>query len=488
MQTKLRDEFKNTTQGQEADQILRQCVHCGMCNATCPTYQLLGNELDGPRGRIYLIKQVLEGHEPSHKTQLHLDRCLTCRSCETTCPSGVRYGRLLEIGREVVEKKVGRSWSQAMLRSALKNGISRPRVFQHALIWGRTFKAVLPKKLREKIPAVAPIEQGPQSVHAHKVILLEGCVQASLAPHINVATAQVLDRLQIQSMIVPEAACCGAVSLHLGDQEGAKKAARQNIDAWWSLVGPDADPGKRVAQIVMTASGCGVTVKEYGDLLAHDAQYVEKARAISALTCDLSELLAGLSTTLVGLIGQADAPALVWHAPCSLQHGQQIRGKVEGLLQSLGVDVRVCADSHLCCGSAGTYSLLQADLARQLRDLKLQALEATQADVIISANMACQQHLQTGTKLPVKHWIEVLAALLAQRPMASVEAPVGHQLLSATPKQLASQVPASAAGNDIETNHIESLQAKQSKKKRSKKSATTKTAMNSQSKGGKAKK
>lgn len=419
MQTKISEEFSASAEGQEAEQILRQCVHCGMCNATCPTYQLLGDELDGPRGRIYLIKQVLEGQQPTQKTQTHLDRCLTCRSCETTCPSGVQYARLLEIGRDIVEKKVGRSITQKILRGALKNGLSNPRLFQHALQWGRKIKPVLPRQLQEKIPTAPVPGKIPQSQHARKVILLEGCVQPSLAPNINAATSRVLDRLQIQTVRPPQAGCCGAVRLHLSDQNGAIAAAKNNIDAWWPLISDNIDAidsEKHSERIVMTASGCGVTVKEYEHLLAHDSVYAEKAKIISAVTCDLSELLADCIPELIALVGGEITEKLVWHAPCSLQHGQQVRGKVEGILQSLGVAVQTCADSHLCCGSAGTYSILQGDLSRQLRDNKIRALEATGANVIISANMACQQHLQTGTKMPVLHWIELLDLALANPP------------------------------------------------------------------------
>lgn len=414
MQTTLSDDFLTTSKGQEADQILRQCVHCGMCNATCPTYQLLGDELDGPRGRIYLIKQVLEGQTPSQKTQTHLDRCLTCRSCETTCPSGVQYSRLLEIGREIVEKKVGRSWTQSVFRKTLREGLSNPRLFQHALALGRTFKPVLPQVLREKIPDLGSACELPQRQHARKVFLLDGCVQASLAPNINAATARVLDRLQIQSVLAPQAACCGAVRLHLSDQDGAMQAARNNIDAWWPSLSAEANPANRVSQIVMTASGCGVTVKEYGKLLAHDPDYAEKAAQISALTSDLSEFITEFTPELSAQYSAQTSPAIAWHAPCSLQHGQQVRGKVEGLLQGLGVEVKLCANSHLCCGSAGTYSILQTKLAQQLRDNKVAALEATKADVIISANMACQQHLQSGSQLPVRHWIELLDELFSR--------------------------------------------------------------------------
>lgn len=447
MQTKISDTFSHTTEGQEAEQILRQCVHCGMCNATCPTYQLLGDELDGPRGRIYLIKQVLEGQQATQKTQTHLDRCLTCRSCETTCPSGVDYARLLEIGRDIVEKQVGRSWSQRLLRTALKNGLSNPRLFQHALRWGRRLKPILPQQLQEKIPAMAASSEVPFSQHSRKVILLEGCVQASLAPNINAATKRVLDRLQIQAVVASQATCCGAVRLHLSDAAGAKAAARQNIDAWWSLINQASEASQSDVSIVMTASGCGVTVKDYAILLAHDPEYAEKAKQISALTVDLSEYLTNLTTELIALIGGEISQRLVWHSPCSLQHGQQVRGKVETILGSLGVDVRGCENSHLCCGSAGTYSILQPTLAKQLRDNKIAALEQTHPDAIISANMACQQYLQSGTKTPVMHWIEVLDLAMVKLPVLPDEP---------DKKNLASEIdvivsPSADSGTSMET-------------------------------------
>jgi glycolate oxidase iron-sulfur subunit len=432
MQTQLLDTIKATEQGQEAEAILRTCVHCGMCNATCPTYQLLGDELDGPRGRIYLIKQVLEGKTPTIKTQTHLDRCLTCLSCETTCPSGVQYGRLLEIGRELVEQNVGRSWSQKIIRSSLKNALSNPRLFQHALKIGRAVSGLLPKHLSEKIPATTQHSGWPQTAHTRKVLLLDGCVQPGLAPEINAATARVLDRLNIQAMLAPQAGCCGAVRLHLNDQSGAIASAKRNIDAWWPLLKPESASGVEV--IVMTASGCGVMVKDYGQLLKHDAEYADKALLISQLTCDLSEFLPNFENELIAKIGgyggdniSANVGANVgtsikqrvtWHPPCTLQHGQKIRGKVEELLRHLGLDVQLCVDSHLCCGSAGTYSILQSDLAQKLRQQKVAALEATEPELIVSANMACQQHLQAATTIPVKHWIELLDQILAELPSA----------------------------------------------------------------------
>ncbi|MBR7799435.1 glycolate oxidase subunit GlcF [Undibacterium fentianense] len=408
MQTKISQEFQDKLAGQEAEQILRQCVHCGMCNATCPTYQLLGDELDGPRGRIYLIKQVLEGQTPTQRTQTHLDRCLTCRSCETTCPSGVKYGRLLEIGREIVEKKVGRKWTQKIVRAVLKTGLSNPRLFQHALSWGRQLQVVLPERLSKKIPVREVKTSYPETKHTKQVILLDGCVQGSLAPNINAATARVLDRFQIQSRVVPEAGCCGAIRLHLSDIDTARENARRNIDAWWPLIGNETVQEESISHILMTASGCGVMVKDYGNLLAHDDVYASKAKKISEMTLDLSEfLLIQFSNQRLQFQARL-TESIVWHAPCSLQHGQAIKGKVESIFHQLGVVLQSCQDSHLCCGSAGTYSILQSDLARRLRDNKLSNLLAANPDRIVSANMACQLHLASGTSKPVVHWIEVL--------------------------------------------------------------------------------
>ena len=415
MQTKLADFIKHTHEGAEADAILRSCVHCGFCTATCPTYQLLGDELDGPRGRIYLIKQVLEGAQPSSKTQLHLDRCLTCRNCETTCPSGVRYGRLVDIGRKVVDERVPRSWPQRLLRSALKQVLPRKAVFSPALRLGQALFPILPPVIRNKVPPRQHAGTWPKRQHARKMLLLDGCVQPAMAPNINAASARVLDALGIQLVIARKAGCCGAIRYHLNDHEAAYEDMRRNIDAWWPYV-EGAEP---VEAIVMTASGCGVTVKEYGQMLAADPIYGPKAGKISALTRDLSEVLAGLESELKQALA-SDAQGqpqqrVAYHPPCTLQHGQQLRGTAETVLRAAGFEVALCADSHLCCGSAGTYSVLQPELAYPLRDNKLANLSALQPDVIASANIGCLTHLQSGTALPVKHWIELLDAELAQR-------------------------------------------------------------------------
>lgn len=406
MQTHLSGEFKDTAQGREAEAILRKCVHCGFCTATCPTYQILGDELDGPRGRIYLIKQMLEGEAPTRKTQLHLDRCLTCRNCESTCPSGVEYGHLVDIGRAIVERKVERGAGAKALRWTLKEGLPSP-LFGPAMKLGQAVRGLLPQSLKDKVPPRQDAGRWPTREHSRKVMLLAGCVQPSMAPNINSATARVLDAAGIQSVIAAKAGCCGAVKFHLNDQEGGKAQMRANIDAWW----PDVESG-RVEAIVMNASGCGVTVKEYGHLLQHDPAYADKARRISALTRDLSELLPEIAAALSGKL-RATAGLLAFHPPCTLQHGQQLRGGVETHLAQLGFNVRVALnESHLCCGSAGTYSVLHPDIAHELRDRKLGHLSQLQPQAIISANIGCITHLQSGTATPVKHWVEVLDAAL----------------------------------------------------------------------------
>ena len=412
MQTNLAPEYKNTADGKAAEAILRKCVHCGFCTATCPTYQLLGDELDGPRGRIYLMKQVLEGVMPTRKTQLHLDRCLTCRNCETTCPSGVDYGHLVDIGRKLVDAKVPRPASEQALRWALKEGLPSP-LFGPAMKIGQLVRGLLPATLKNKVPARQDTGAWPPGQHARKVLLLKGCVQPSMMPNIDSATARVLDAIGVQSVVAGKAGCCGAVKFHLNDQDGGKAQMRANIDAWWPhLEGPNA-----VEAILMNASGCGVTVKEYGHTLQDDAHYAAKARRISELTRDLSEWLPELAEKLSGKVNPQAAQAcgqVAFHPPCTLQHGQQLRGGVETHLSALGLNVKVATnESHLCCGSAGTYSVLQADLAYQLRDRKLGHLSEMQPTVIVSANIGCITHLQSGTATPVKHWVEILDSLIS---------------------------------------------------------------------------
>ena len=413
MQTRLAPEFADSPDGQEAEAILRKCVHCGFCTATCPTYQLLGDELDGPRGRIYLMKQVLEGEKPTRKTQQHLDRCLTCRNCESTCPSGVQYGHLLDIGRKIVDAKVPRPAPEKALRWMLKEGLPSP-LFAPAMAMGKLVRPLLPHALKAKVPERQDPGVWPTRIHARKVLLLAGCVQPAMMPNINAATARVLDAAGIQTVIAPKAGCCGAVKFHLNDQDGGRAEMRVNIDAWWPLV----ESGE-VEAIVMNASGCGVTVREYGHFLKDDTDYAAKAQRIGALTKDLSELLPTLVEALRATrpdrvpgppAGDTGAGRhLAFHPPCSLQHGQQLRGGVEQHLAAFGFKVKVArSESHLCCGSAGTYSVLNPDLSHQLRDRKLGHLNALGPDAIVSANIGCITHLQSGTPIPVRHWIEVL--------------------------------------------------------------------------------
>ena len=405
MQTALAPQYQGTPDGQAAEAILRKCVHCGFCTATCPTYQLLGDELDGPRGRIYLIKQVLEGASPTRATQVHLDRCLTCRNCETTCPSGVQYGHLVEIGRKLVDAQVERPVAERAVRWLLKEGLTSP-LFGPAMAAGKLLRPLLPAALQDKVPGAAPprAHAWPTRAHARKVLMLAGCVQPAMLPNINAATARVLDAAGIQALVAPKAGCCGAIRSHLNDQAGGQDDMRRNIDAWWPLVSAGT-----VEAIVMNASGCGATVKDYGHALAHDPAYADKARRVVELTRDLSELLPDIVAALQPSLTRAQPGKLAFHPPCTLQHGQQLRGGVEAGLRALGFEVAVAVnDSHLCCGSAGTYSVLQPALSHQLRDRKLVNLAELQPTAIVSANIGCIQHLQSGTATPVKHWVEAL--------------------------------------------------------------------------------
>jgi glycolate oxidase iron-sulfur subunit len=405
MQTTLTDSFKQTAEGQEAEAILRTCVHCGFCLATCPTYQLLGDELDSPRGRIYLMKQLLEGKDVSEKTQLHLDRCLTCRACETTCPSGVQYGRLVDIGRGLVESRVKRSFTASIKRKALAAVLPNPAIFKPALRLGQLARPLLPELLKRKIPQAQPAQTWPASNHTRRMLVLDGCVQPTLAPNINAATARVLDRLGISLVKAEQAGCCGAVAYHLNQQADGLDYMRRNIDAWWPFV----EAG--IESIVMTASGCGTTVKEYGHMLAGDPAYAKKAEHISKLTKDISEVITAEADRFAELFEPKEkrGEKVAFHPPCSLQHAQKLNGIVETLLQKMGYELTPVPDAHLCCGSAGTYSLLQPELSQRLLKNKIANLSLGKPGLIATANIGCQSHIQTATALPVKHWIELVA-------------------------------------------------------------------------------
>jgi len=402
MQTALADFIRDTAAGRDADRILRSCVHCGFCNATCPTYQVLGDELDGPRGRIYQIKQMLEGAPVSRATLTHLDRCLTCRNCETTCPSGVRYGELLEIGRALAEQRIGRPWGGRALRSLLRAVIVHRWRFALLLRTAQRLRRLLPRSLRRKVPAPARPGRWPPQRHARRMLVLEGCVQPTLAPDINAAAARVLDSIGVSLIAASHAGCCGAASLHTSGFEQARELARHNIDCWEPLF----DEG--VEALVMTASGCGVHVKDYGHLLRDDPVYAPRAQRVAARTRDLVEVLLQED---VSVLASSAVPMrrVAFHSPCTLQHGQKLGGAVETVLRRAGFDVVPVREPHLCCGSAGTYSLLQPGIAQQLRRRKLGHLEADHPEVIATANIGCLTHLAAEARLPVRHWIELIA-------------------------------------------------------------------------------
>jgi glycolate oxidase iron-sulfur subunit len=408
MQTALADFIRDTPEGREADAILRKCVHCGFCTATCPTYLLLGDENDGPRGRIYLMKQALEGQAITDKTRVHLDRCLTCRACETTCPSGVQYGRLLDIGRKLVERKTRRPAGQSAKRRVLAEVLTRRFLFAPLLRLGRLARPFLPPALADKVPASVPAPGAwPAPRHARKMLALAGCVQPSISPDINAAAARVLDRIGISLIEARGAGCCGALRFHLGYQEQGLADMRALIDRWWPMV----ERGQ-IEAIVMTASGCGAVVKEYGHLLRHDPAYAAKAARVSAMTCDISEVMNAEVDRLAPLLAKKGW-RIAFHPPCTLQHGQALRGVTEKVLARAGFELTPVPDAHLCCGSAGTYSLLQPELSSRLRSNKIAALVSGGPDLILTANIGCQAHLAAGADLPVSHWITALEARLS---------------------------------------------------------------------------
>lgn len=412
MKTNISKDFLLTYDGEEANKILRSCVHCGFCNATCPTYQLLGDELDGPRGRIYLIKQTLEGKQPTRQTQLHLDRCLTCRNCESTCPSGVNYSQLLNIGRSVVNKKVSRSIGQKTLQLLLRKTFLSPDLFSSIVTTGQLFRPLLPASIKRSIPEKQKQPHFTAVAHTRKVLLVPGCVQSSLKPNIDIAAKIVFNKLNIECVEISAAGCCGSLSHHLNAEDEAVAIIKKNIDSWWPLV-----ENKMIEAICMTASGCGVAIKEYVELLASDKDYAEKARIISALYKDPAEIVsAELETNqnntdnqLVDEMHNATQEKnIAFHPPCTLQHGMKLNNLIEPILEKCGYTIHSFKDKHLCCGSAGTYSITQKKLSQQLLANKLENINKAEHDMIVTANIGCQLHLQSGTSTPVKHWLELL--------------------------------------------------------------------------------
>ena len=396
MQTNLLDSLRETSTGEEADRILRSCVHCGFCTATCPTYQILGDELDGPRGRIYQIKRVLEGATVTRQTQQHLDRCLTCLNCNTTCPSGVEYNRLIDIGREFVEERVQRPLAERLTRWALRKIIPYRRRFVPLLRLGQLARPLAPRALRKKIPTLSSADAVASVEHPRKVILIDGCVQPALTPDTDNAAIRVLNRLGVG--VVRSGGCCGAVSQHLSAPDEARDFMRRNIDAWWPAIEAGAEA------VLVTASGCGLMVKDYGYHLREDPDYAGRAARVSALTRDLCEILTAGDLQRLG----STAPKkIAFHPPCTLQHGQKLNGVTEALLTAAGFELQPIRDAHSCCGSAGTYSILQSELSQRLLAQKVDALQQGAPALIATANVGCQTHLQTAAGIPVVHWIEL---------------------------------------------------------------------------------
>ncbi|MBM2829343.1 MAG: protein of unknown function cysteine-rich region domain protein [Gammaproteobacteria bacterium] len=402
MQTFIVEDLKNTPEGKEANRILRSCVHCGLCTATCPTYRLLGDELDSPRGRIYLIKGMLEGREASRKTQLHLDRCLTCRACETNCPSGVEYGHLLDIGRQQIEAKIKRSPGDRLFRFVLRKLLPYRRRFLFLLRVGQFLRPVLHGRLKKMIPVKISTKTSAPGKHSRRMILFSGCVQPSLAPNTNAAAIRVLDKLAISTIAVHGEGCCGAIDYHMAEINTARKFMQKNIDQWWPYI------NEGIKAIITTASGCGAMIKDYGYILRDDPVYAKKARQISSMTNDISEIFTNRDISQLKNKITLNNERLAFQNPCTLQHGQRLSNTTEDLLVELGFKLTQVPDRDQCCGSAGVYSLLQPDLSLQLQRKKVNALLTGRPEVIATANIGCQLHLQQATDVPVKHWIELL--------------------------------------------------------------------------------
>jgi len=399
MHTELSEQFINTEQGKTAKEVIARCVHCGFCNATCPTYQLLGDELDGPRGRIYQMKQVFEGAQPTAEIALHLDRCLTCRNCETTCPSGVEYHKLLDIGREIVEKQISRDSSERLQRRLLASILSRRKLVTPMMRSAQFFRGLLPTFLRKNIPVKQSVGDWPTHVHSRKMLILDGCVQPGMKPKTNVAAARVLDKLGITLVREKNDGCCGALSFHLNAQDDAKNQIRRNIDAWW----PHIEDG--IEAIISTASGCGVMIKDYAELLESDQHYREKAKVVAKMTKDLCQIVIAED---IELLKTNDVRNIAFHPPCTLQHGQKITGIVETILKRCEFKLCQYPDSHLCCGSAGTYSIFQKEISSQLLNNKVNMINSANPEIITTANIGCQLHLESAAEIPVVHWIELL--------------------------------------------------------------------------------
>ena len=393
MRADVRGPLAETAAGAIAADVLKACVHCGFCNATCPTFQITGDELDGPRGRIYLMKQALEGEPVGRLTQHHLDRCLSCRACETTCPSGVEYHRLLDVGRAQVATRVKRPWHERLARRTIRFLTAHRHLLRALLILGRKIPVTQPK------PSATPAAAD----QTREMSLLTGCVQSAAAPHFNASTKRVFAAVGIGLSETREVRCCGAVAFHLDAADEARAHVRRNIDAWIA----ELDAGSEA--IVVNASGCATFIRDYPDVLADDPEYVAKARRVAQAVRDPIEVLREAPPSAASA---PDNPRIAVHDPCTLRNGPGLEGAVARLLTGLGYEPQPVSDTHLCCGSAGSYSLLQPKLSHQLRANKLDALTASAPDVIYTANIGCWMHLGEATSTPVRHWIEAVDAVI----------------------------------------------------------------------------
>ncbi len=400
MQTRLAPKFQQGRDGDAIQTILRNCVHCGFCNATCPTYQLLGDELDGPRGRIYQMKQFFEGEPANAEMLKHLDRCLTCRACETTCPSGVNYSHLLEIGKPLIEQELPRPRLDRLRRWGIVRFINSGWLFAMSIRIGQALAWMMPAKIRQSIPARQKPVARINARHQRKVLMLAGCVQPALTPNTNACAGNLLNKLGIEVIELQPKHCCGAAALHTSEAEFGMRQARQLIDQWW----PCIEAG--VVAILATATGCSVNIRDYERLFADDPAYADKASKVSSLFRDLIEVVEAESAEIE--ISVPDPCRVAVHTPCTLQHGLGLNGRVEKLLVRAGYQICRVEDAHLCCGSAGTYSVLQPEISARLRQDKVEALSADQPEIIVTANIGCQLHLAQGNRIPVVHWVELL--------------------------------------------------------------------------------
>ena len=422
MQIELAEKYQDTAIGREGQEVISPCVQCGQCTFVCPTFRLLDDEWDGPRGRIYLIQHLLEGKTPSAdllppaytittlegKTlaanlQMHLDRCLTCRSCEAACPEGVRFGRLLDIGRELVEREMPRSLMERAWRRALKTTLPHRSRFTAVLRTTQALRRFLPVGLRARIPTRRAAGHWPSQSHARTMVVWEGCVQPTLAPGINAAAARVLDRFGIR--LIPAAdGCCGALSQHMSAMRDARAHMRHNIDSLWPLFEAGAET------LVLTASGCGAHFRDYGHLLRDDPNYSEKARRISELTRDIAEVVSEEWRNEEGpaLSDHHKGRRIAYQSSCSLQHAQRLNGVVEELLNRAGYKLVRVSYPFMCCGSAGAYSILQRELSESLRKKKLNTLLSCRPQGIATSNIGCLNHLAEASPVPVNHWVELL--------------------------------------------------------------------------------